>query len=151
MICKEGVGIMSIEESCQDLECEGKLVYAEGECCPICEKPLPTCEAKRERQEQMVIDGCVSQGPVILSYCSGLCESNSTALMGPPFIEMNCHCCKPTAWYNTTMTFECEDATQNFQREYFIIEECDCESCGFDPRESASMVPVAAATATANP
>lgn len=114
------------------------------------EKAMPTCQPRTEQREALKIGDCVSTSPVLLSYCSGLCESNVTAMMntifnGAPYLDMNCNCCKPTAMGENMATFLCADGT-TIEKAYYVIEQCDCRGCEYDPITMGALNPVPAVT-----
>jgi hypothetical protein len=131
--CEMENGIVCQAKECMSAdECNGTLEYVEGECCPIC-KPKEKEECvKGSIEEVMEVDGCVSDGPVSRTTCSGSCKSHADAVFVAPFIETDCKCCKPVAMSRKSIQLTCEDGSE-ITHEYVEIEACACDACPYNP------------------
>ncbi|XP_076800960.1 uncharacterized protein LOC143445613 isoform X3 [Clavelina lepadiformis] len=107
--------------------------HVEGQCCPQCvarPPPISDC-APVKVQRVWEMSNCTSDGEVELTTCQGRCESNTTMLAEPPFIQTNCRCCKPAEVETRTVSFTCEGGSR-YTRDIPHIVSCSCADCEYD-------------------
>nr|XP_002129323.4 kielin/chordin-like protein [Ciona intestinalis] len=122
---------------CESRECNATcdvtqtLELVEGECCPKCVDQAPSCSPVAI-QHVINLDGCVTEGSVQLTACVGSCASNVTMIDSPPFIQTNCHCCKPDDIRHRNVTLTCPGGRMV---DHMIPEilSCACAECAYEP------------------
>ncbi|XP_035688605.1 von Willebrand factor C and EGF domain-containing protein-like [Branchiostoma floridae] len=135
--CTQDGGVVcdNMMQQC-DMECDesyGTLKYTEGQCCPVCEPHPPQGSCKPTYSNTTLQLGeCVSTSPIRMSTCSGRCSSTARILLEPPYLDMDCTCCKPTRVRRELAQLSCADNTV-IEQPYYIIEACGCEGCEYDP------------------
>merc|ERR1712193_51288 len=99
-----GVTCKNEKSSCNTNCLEGEeLQYVEGQCCPICvARPL-------------VDESCA---PITIV----------TMIQEPPFVQTNCHCCKPAEVEHRTVTLTCLDGSKSEHAVPYITA-CSCTDC----------------------
>merc|ERR1719370_2293844 len=126
-----GVTCKNEKSSCNTNCLEGEeLQYVEGQCCPICvARPLvdESC-APITISTMLNIDGCVSDEEIELNACNGRCASNVTMIQEPPFVQTNCHCCKPAEVEHRTVTLTCLDGSKSEHAVPYTTA-CSCTDC----------------------
>jgi len=117
-------------QSC-DLETQ-ELKFNESQCCPVCvdKKPQPDggCKPVAVNQTLETSDGCVTEGEIELTACSGACNSNTNVLPYAPFLETNCHCCQPSEIEEREVTTLCPGGVKSTLK-IPVIKSCGCSLC----------------------
>ncbi|PIK57033.1 putative integumentary mucin C.1, partial [Apostichopus japonicus] len=132
MYCTEFAGLTIERKKC-NLNCVGKLVYKEGQCCPICEREEEPCKKRSAVQNGLKIDDCIYTGPVLMTYCDGSCPSMARTYTTFPYFDMMCTCCKPLTYRTKELPLQCPDGSITTYT-HLIIEQCSCERCEFQPK-----------------
>ncbi|XP_066301830.1 von Willebrand factor C and EGF domain-containing protein-like [Branchiostoma lanceolatum] len=135
--CTQDGGVVcdNMMQQC-DIECDesyGTMKYTDGQCCPVCEPHPPQGSCKPTYSNTTLELGeCVSTTPIRMSTCSGRCSSTARIMLEPPYLDMDCTCCKPTRLRREVAQLSCADNTV-IEQPYYVIEACGCEGCDYDP------------------
>jgi hypothetical protein len=90
---------------------------------PITENCQPVTKAMN-----ITVKDCVSDGPLLVSYCSGVCPSSFDVTMEAPFFTDGCKCCKPSKVVLKTVQLTCGTSVTHIiksQSKNFSLAKCN--------------------------
>nr|XP_039273324.1 mucin-5AC-like isoform X1 [Styela clava] len=133
-ICMCVDGVKECEKECKITSCQANEVFVNGtetECCRCEPAPVSQCQPSI-RLAQVQMPECYTAEEIELTTCSGNCPSHFSAVAYPPYMEVECTCCKPVTVESRQVSMNCNNGTVvivNVPK----ITECSCNECEYNP------------------
>ncbi|XP_035885931.1 mucin-5AC [Phyllostomus discolor] len=135
---QDGLVVVTTKTTCPSLTCPADQArLSEDGCCRVCPEPQTqnrsTC-AVHHKPEVIRVQGCSSEGPVLLAYCKGNCgDTTSVFSLAAGVMERSCSCCRELRASPQNVTLRCTDGSRR-AFSYTQVEECGCAGLQCDPR-----------------